>query len=280
MFSRCEERKYRESLFLQRTGRPARVKIMTLTMTPPAEKTVPLGIALGVLGVILMGGGLLIWKYVYRPAAPVNVMHVTVPTPANPRMVGGDGVDGTTKFNVVQTAGEADLPDGVHAGTAGNVLIKAGDAYMRVSPGEKDRTRVSFGYFTVKDGEWEHGYVTQGIRRILTQDDFAKELAVTEEQKTKLKELPEAPASKWPEKDRERFIAQYQMWAAAKGDESGKLGAELVKGLKEFGEKKRTEDLKLMTDRVSRAKGILNEKQLGQINPIPKWEVKGTPPNK
>lgn len=280
MFSRCGAGKYRESLLLQRASGWARVKIMTHTMTPPAEKTVPLGIALGMMGVILMGGGLLIWRYVYRPAGPVNVMHVTVPTPANPRMAGGDGGNGVVKFNVVQTAGEADLPDGVHPGTAGNVLFKAGDTYMRVLPGEDGKARVGFGYFTVKDGEWEHGYVTQGIRRILTQDDFAKELGVTEEQKSKLKELPEAPATKWPEKDREKFIAQYQMCAAAKGDDSAKLGAGLVKGLKEYGEKRRAEDLKVMTDRVSQVKGILNEKQLGRINPIPKWEVKGTRPSK
>ncbi len=267
-------------MLLQRTGRPARVKIMTHTMTPPAQKTVPLGIALGVMGVILMGGGLLIWRYVYHPARPINVMHVTVPTPANPRMAGGDGADGVAKFNVVQTAGEADLPDGVHPAAAGNVLLKAGDAYMRVLPQADGKARYSFGYFTVKDGEWEHGYVTQGIRRILTQDDFAKELAVTEEQKSKLKELPEAPAAKWPEKEREGFIAQFEKWAAATGDEKAKVGAELVKSLKEFGEKKRAEDLKLMTNRVSRVKGILDEKQLGRINPIPKWEVKGTQPGK
>jgi len=253
---------------------------MTQTMTPPAQKTVPLGIALGVMGVILMGGGLVILRYVYHPAAPVNVMHVTVPTPANPRMAGGDGADGATKFNVVQTAGEADLPDGVHAGAGGNVLFKGGDAYMRALPGKDDKPSFSFGYFTVKDGEWEHGYVTQGIRRILTQDDFAKELGVTEEQKNKLKNLPEAPASKWPEKDREAFIAQYQKWAAAAGDEKAKLGDELVAGLKKFAETKREADLMVMKNRVSRVKGILDEKQLGRINPIPKWEVKGTQPGK
>jgi len=253
---------------------------MTQTMTPPAEKTVPLGIALSFMGVILMGGGLVIWRYVYHPARPVNVMHVTVPTPANPRMAGGDGGDGVAKFNVVQTAGEADLPDGVHAGTGGNVLFKGGDAYMRALPGENGKPRFSFGYFTVRDGEWEHGYVTQGIRRILTQDDFAKELGVTEEQKGKLKDLPEAPAAKWPEKERERFIAQYQMWAAAAGDEKAKVGDELVAGLKKFGEAKREADLMVMKNRVSRVKGILDEKQLGRINPIPKWEVKGTPAGK
>jgi hypothetical protein len=230
---------------------------------------------------ILLGGGLLIWRYLYHPARPVNAMHVTLPTHGNPKVAGGPVMTGgINKFNVIQTAAEAALSNGIHPGANGDVLFKAGDTYLRVSPDKDGKPNFNFGYFTVSDVEWEHGYLTQGIRRILTQEDFAKEVGISGEQRIKLKELPEAPALKWPVGDREKFIAQYQKWVSAGGDEKEKVGAELIASLKKYGEQKREADLKVMADRVSRVRAILNEKQLARINPIPKWEIKTTQPAK
>jgi len=231
------------------------------------------------MAAILLGGGALIWRYLDRPARPANVMRVTTPPPGNPRVAGGPVAgDNAAKFNTIQTAAEADLPDGIHPGAAGDTLFKAGDTYFRALPAADGQTRYNFGFFTVKEGEWEHGYVTQGIRRILTQDDFAREIGVTDGQKTKLEELPAAPASKWPVAERDRFISQYQAWAAASGDAKTKAGEELLKSLGSYGEQKRAADQKTMTDRVTRAKAILNEKQIAKINPIPRWEIKTTQP--
>lgn len=245
-------------------------------MSLRGDKPIPMPAAIAILTSIFLGGVLLIWHYL-RPAPAARVMHVTTPTLANPRMAGGPiSPDNTARFNIIQAAAEAELTDGIHPGAAGDTLFKAGDTYFRVIPAEP-QPRYSFGYFTVTDAEWEHGYLTQGIRRILTQEEFAKEIAISAEQRKLLEALPEAPATKWPQGDREKFITQYQAWNAASGDKKTKAGEELIQSLKKYGEEKRAADLKAISDRVTRAKAILTEKQLARINPIPKWDVKTTP---
>jgi len=232
------------------------------------------------MAAIILGGGAMIFRYLHRPVSPTRVMQVTTPVPGGPRAVGGP-VQGSNaaKFNVVQAAAEAELPDGVHRGPEGDILFKAGDTYFRVVPQAEGEPRYTFGFFTFKDVEWEHGYLTQGIRRILAQDDFAKEIGVSEEQKKKLEDLPPAPASKWPAAERERFVSQYQGWLGAKDDDKKKAGEELLKLLRGYGDIRRAADQQTMIDRVTKIKAILNEKQIAKINPIPKWEVKpGTQP--
>jgi hypothetical protein len=253
------------------------MKMPDLTYEPAnkaAHKPIPLGLAIGLLGLFLLVGLGFIWKYVYRAPRPPNAIHVLTPPSGNPRVAGGPVAgDEAAKVNILQSAAEAELPDGVRPGPAGDTLFKGGDAYARFE-GE----RSSFGFFTVKDGEWEHGYLTLGVRHILAAEDFAAEIKVTAGQRERLEKLPAAPPAKWPQEDRDRFIAQYKMWAAATGDDKVKAGDELVKTLKTYGEQKRVADQKIMAERVAQIRAILNEKQLARINPIPKWDIKTTQP--
>ena len=254
------------------------MKHMTNTPTLPPDKSVPLGPALAVMGLVLVAGGTLIWHYFHQLHRPANAMRVLTPPPSNPRVAGGPVVaDNAAKLDVARIAAEDDLPDGIHPGGAGDALFKAGDTYFRVLQAN-GLPSYHFGFFTLKEGEWEHGYLTQGVRRILAQEDFAKEIGITDDQRSKLGELPAAPPARWPQADRDRFVAQYQTWAAATGDDKAKAGAELLKSLGAYGDQKRAADQKIMTDRAARAKAILTEKQLAKINPIPKWNVKTTQP--
>lgn len=249
---------------------------MTTAGQGEARTPIPLPAALAAFAVLLIGGALVIWKYVYRPAKPPNVTNVRVPAPGNPRVAGGDdAMNDQLKQDVTKTAAEADLPDGIHARGNNDALVKGGDVYMRVLPREAQPPGFTFGYFTLADREWEHGYVTQGVRRILAQEDYALELAITTDQAKRLQELPDAPASKWPEADRKRFADAYMAWAKAADAEKGKLSEDLVRGLKEFGEKRRWGDQQVMNARLAQVKEILNERQLNRINPIPRWELQG-----
>lgn len=237
------------------------------------DKPVPLGLALGVMGILVIGGGLMIGKYVYRSNKP-NAMRVITPPPSNPRVAGGlPNASPATILAVAKAGAEADLPDGVHAGEGGATLFKSGDTYFRAIE-TKDQPRYSFGFFTFAELEWEHGYLTQGVRRILAEEEFAAELGITDDQRTRLKELPTEPPSKWPLADREKFIALYQKWKKARGDEQTKAGEEVIKTLKTYGEKRRAESQKLMGERTAKIRAILTEQQVARINPEPRVAVK------
>lgn len=242
------------------------------------QRPIPLWLAMTLLSVTAVAGLAGIWKYAYR--AP-NAIRALAPTPGNPKVAGGpQAADERTKAAVLQAAGEADLPDGVHAKDARHVLIKAGDAYMRITPRDDPAAALgfSFGYFTVAETEWDHGYLSQGVRRLLVDEEYAKELGVTAEQVKKLAALPDPPPAKWPEKDRTRFVEAYRAWARAAEVDKAKLADELTRGLKEYGEKRRQADQELMADRVKQIKSILTERQVAKINPIPRWEVKPAAP--
>jgi len=246
------------------------------TNRPAPERPIPLPIALGVMTAILVGGGALIWRFAYRPPLAPNAIHTVAPTADNPRVAGGPGVvfaaagDAAQKINPVQAAAEADLPNGIHTRPGGEVLIKSGDAYVRLIPAAGGKpARQAFGYFTLPETEWEHGYLTQGVRRLLTQDDFAKELALTDDQRVRLEKLPAAPSIKWADAERDRLLTLYND-ANARGEVVAALGA--------YAAQKRAADQKIMTERVKGIRAILSEKQLARINPIPRWPLTAATP--
>jgi hypothetical protein len=230
---------------------------------------------------LLLGGGFLIWRYRYHPAP--HVSRVIVPSPATPRVAGGgDANADTTKAQktrvaALAAAAEAELPDGVHEVGDRTVLVKSGDAYVRVARATLtgDPPRYAFGTFSLPDIEWEHGYLTQGVRRILEQPDYAKELAVSKEQWDQLDGLPAAPPAKWAVADRSKLMELWLAWETA-ADPAAKAAAAdvIVKALGEISTKKRSADHAVMSERVDRIRQILNEGQLKKINPIPRWDVK------
>jgi Spy/CpxP family protein refolding chaperone len=241
---------------------------------PAADKPIPLWVALSVMGAIVLVGSGLIWRYLYRPATPTNAVSTIIPSPSNPRVAGGPEADPALKSAVLKAAAEADLPDGVHALGADDILFKAGDAYLKVRRHDDGQPAYSFGSFALPDLEWQHGYLTQGVRRIVSQDDFAKELGVTDAQRKALADLPDPPAGKWPQADRDRFVALYKVWDKATGDAKAKAATDLVEALRAYADPKRAADQKAMSDRVGRITSILTPEQVTRINPIPRWDLK------
>jgi hypothetical protein len=246
-----------------------------------SEKVMPLGLALAILGLILLGGSGLIWKYLYRSDRGAHGIHTVVPSPGNPHVAGRPAPmreDGRERAKVMAAVAEAELPDGVYpreGGGGGDVLFKAGDAYFKVAVQEWG-VSANFGFFTLSEREWEHGYLTLGVRRILAQEEFARELGVNEGQRKGLGALPEAPAARWPDIDRERFLDLYRAWAKADASGKGAAGVRVVEALAAYAEQKRAADRKVMEERVTRIRAILDPKQLGKINPIPRWEFSAT----
>jgi hypothetical protein len=230
--------------------------------TSAADKPIPLPIAVGVMGLIFVVGAGLIWRFLYHPTAPANAIHTIAPRPGNPHVAGGPPASGggLPVEALKAMVAEADLPDGIHI-TGSGTLVKAGDAYLRV----RDKEKFAFGFFTLSDQEWEHGYLSQGVRRMLTQEDFANEVGLTADQRARLDKLPAAPEAKWPEKDRERLIALYK-------DE--KTRPQVVASLAAYGAERRAADQKVMEDRIRQIRSILNEKQLARVNPLPRWPLK------
>jgi hypothetical protein len=231
--------------------------------TTAADKPISMPVAVGVMGLILVVGAGLIWKFLYHPPAPANAIRAIAPLPGSPHVAGGPaGKDAGIPVEALKAiAAEADLPDGLHQNGGGDTLIKAGDAYLRVRPPEG----YAFGFFTLSEQEWEHGYLSQGVRRMLAQEDFAKELGLTAEQRSRLEKLPTAPGAKWPQADRERLIALYK-------DE--KTRAQVVAALGAYAAERRAADLQVMDERIHAIRSILNEKQLARVNPIPRWPLK------
>ena len=233
--------------------------------SPAADGAISLPMALTVMGLILCTGGGLIWKYLYRPAPPVNAIRTVTPLPGNPRVAGGPPAGGSTLLieAIKAAAAEGDLPDGLHPRGPDAMLVKAGDAYIRVQQ-QEGQNRYTFGFFTLAEQEWEHGYLTLGMRHMLGQDDFAREIGLTDDQRALLEKLPAAPAARWPQGDRDRLIALYQ---------DPKSRPQVVFALGAYATQKRAADQQVMSDRVRQIRAILNERQLARINPIPRWPL-------
>jgi len=228
-----------------------------------ADKPISMPVAVGVMGLILVVGTGLIWKFLYHPPAAGNAIRTIAPLPGSPHVAGGPPANGgqVPVEALKAIVAEADLPDGLHTKPGGVTLIKAGDAYMRV----RDANHYAFGIFSLSDQEWEHGYLSQGVRRMLAQEDFAREVGLTADQRARLEKLPEAPAAKWPQADRERLIGLYK-------DE--KTRPQVVGALAAYAAQRRGADQKLMDERIHAIRSILNEKQLAKVNPIPRWPLK------
>lgn len=241
----------------------------------PTDKPIPLGVALAVMAALLIAGGGLIWKYVYRPPAPPHAIRAITPLPGGPRAAGNRQTDDQAfSAAALAAATEATLPDGPHP-RDGQVLFKAGDAYLRAVAVDGQDT-YSFGFFTLSEAEWDHGYLTQGVRRLLSQDDFARELDATDPQRAALRELPDPPPAKWPHPDRDRFVTMYKAWQNAPDPEKSRAASQLVDALRAYGHQKRVKDQETMTARVRQIRSILNERQIAKINPIPRWNTPAT----
>jgi hypothetical protein len=240
-----------------------------------ADRPIPFAGALAVMALVLFAGAALIAKYLYPPAAaPPPPLRTVVPSPSNPRVAGGPpaAADDSARAHVIlAAAAEPELPDGVHP-SAGGVTFKAGDAYLKFAD-DPQPARAAFGYFTLSDDEWLHGYLTQGVRRLTLHDDYARELAVTDDQRKRLADLPAPPPSRWPDADRDHFLTLYREWRLAPDDARPAAQATLLKALAEYATTQRTANRKRMADRVAAIRSILDDRQLARINPIPRWEL-------
>ena len=238
------------------------------------EKPIPLGVALGVMGAILIGGAGVIGYFLYWPARETKAMQVVVPAAGMPRVAGGIQVavaNPATARAIREAAADTELADGVYPRPGGEVLVKAGDAYLRARP-VGGHVGYAFGFFTLGEAEWEHGYLTQGVRRVLAEEEFAREMKLTPEQRKALEALPASPLGKWTNAERERFAGLHRNWEAATGVEKEKVGEALVTALRTYAEGKRSEDQKVMAERVRRIKEVLTKEQLGKVNPIREWK--------
>jgi hypothetical protein len=219
---------------------------------------------MGIMILILIVGALLIWRYVYHPPGPPHAIRTITPLPGAPHVAGGQqGGDSGLRRQVTELAAEADLPDGIHQRGPEDWLVKSGDAYLHVRRMD-GQFKYAFGYFTLDEQEWEHGYLTQGVRRVLNEEDYARDLGVTSEQRAKLEQLPPAPKTTWPQADRDRLIALYKSDASR---------PQLVARLGDYAKARREAEHKLFSDRIEKIRAILTPAQLERINPIPRWPL-------
>lgn len=236
------------------------------------SKTIPLPLAIMILATLFLAGagGILIYL---KPWQKPKVARVTAPSANTPRVAGGPSADPTRTAQAIMAAREADLEDGCHRLDEQTLLFKTGDAYFKVRTQEGEDS-YSFGSYSLSDLAWEHGYLSQGVRRILTQADFAKELGVTKAQVDKLEDLPAPPATKWEQKERQKVLDVYGQWKAAAGGERERKVSDVLAQLKAVAGRKKSADDAAMAARVKSIRAILTAEQLQQINPIPRWEVK------
>ena len=245
----------------------------------PTERPIPMGVAVATLAAIFVIGAALIATYLYRPPLPGPAIRTVVPTPDNPKVAGGRAPVNTeaTRANALRALAEAGLPDGAHPDAPGGVLFKAGDAYLKVA--EDDRgPRLNFGFFTLADREWEHGYLTQGVRRLTTDGEYARELRLADDQLRRLREIPAPPPARWADADRDRFLALYQAWRTAEEKQKVPAATRLVEVLRSYATERRSADQRLMEQRATAIRAVLDERQLARINPIPRWELPTTTP--
>jgi len=246
--------------------------------TAAVEKSVPLWIALAIMLAIMLAGGTLIWKYLYRPPAP-HQTNVVAPAPGQPRIVrsGGNLAAPQPTADALAAAREAELPDGVHGLAGGGTLVKAGDAYLKAFPRADDpQPSFSLGFFSVDDSQWEHGYLSNGVRRVLADGEYAKSLGVTAEQVKQLEDLPAAPAMRWPDEARERLSKLYAKWKSADEKEKPDAARALLAELQSVAQAKRSADQQSMTQRVAKIRSILTARQVEAMNPIPRWNLPTT----
>lgn len=236
------------------------------------QKKIPLPLAIGALGALFLGGLTFILLYL-APWKKDNVSRTLTPSPHAPRVAGGPSANPTQAAQAVMAAREADLEDGVHRLGDQTLLFKSGDAYMKVRI-QDNQDAFSFGFYSLSDLAWEHGYLSQGVRRIVSQPDFARELSVTSAQVDQLEKLPTAPATKWSDEQRQRVTDAYAKWKAAAGGDRDRAAAQVLAQLNTSAKQKKSADDATMTARLNAIRAILTEAQLQKINPLPRWEAK------
>jgi uncharacterized protein YukE len=262
------------------------------TMTPPAqtaaagEKQIPLWVAIAVMAMILIAGAVLVFKYANRPppapAPAPKAINVVTPAPGQPRIArsGPNPVPTPPAIDPLLVAREAELADGIHTLPTGGTMVKAGDAYIKaIRLPEDPGPALSFGSFTVSDEQWVHGYLSNGVRRLLGDPEYAKSLAVTADQIKQLEALPGEPSMRWPRDARDRFADLYKKWDATPPAQKPAAEKELVGALREYAQAKRAADQTAMGQRVAKIRAILTGPQVEKLNPIPRWDLPTTKPS-
>jgi hypothetical protein len=230
-------------------------------------RDIPLPWAIAVLAAIVVAGSVAIWKYLYRPAPAPNAIRAIAPPPGM-RVVGSGKPPSNADALAIER--EAELADGVYI-KDDKALFKAGDAYLK-STAKGDDPR--FGFYSINDLEWDHGYLSLALRRIEADEAFVKELGLTKEQVQKLQNLPEAPSGKWPDADRARFARMLDEWGRA-NDQAAKA-QEILKELGTYATARRAAVDARIADRVKIIKTTLTPEQLAKVNPIPRWNLPTT----
>ena len=245
-----------------------------------AEKPVPLWVAVGIMAAIVVGGGGFIYYYLFRPP-PRNSIKVITPAPNDPRIArsGGDAPSGNPAIDPLLVARESEMGDGVHALPTGGTMVKAGDAYVKAfDHPDNAAPTMSFGFFTLNDAQWEHGYLSNAVRRLLGDAEYARSLSVTADQLEKLEDLPPAPALRWPDDVRRRFVEMYGKWRGAAEKDRAAAAGTLVRELHAYAKDRRAADERAMGERVRRIRSVLTAKQMEAMNPIPKWDLPASRP--
>jgi hypothetical protein len=176
--------------------------------------------------------------------------------------------------DALAAARENELPDGVHI-KDDQVLFKIGDAYLKCTRKGQDPR---FGFYSVSESEWEHGYLSLGVRRIVADESFVRELGLSREQVDKLENLPAAPSPRWADADRGRFTKLLDEWARLRDQANPAKGQEILKQLATYASARRSALDKSLSDRVKIIKETLTPAQLAKINPIPRWNLSTTRP--
>jgi hypothetical protein len=257
---------------------------------PPAqtaaagEKQIPIWVAIGVMAMILLAGAVLVFKYASRPppAPAPKAINVVTPAPGQPRIArsGGSPAPTPPAIDPLLVAREAELPDGIHTPPTGGTMVKAGDAYIKATRFPEDPApALSFGSFTVSDEQWVHGYLSNGVRRLLGDIEYAKSLRVTPEQLKQLEALPAEPSMRWPKQARDRFADLYKKWEATPPAQKPAAQKELVGALRDYAQAKRAADQTAMGQRVAKIRAILTGPQVEKLNPIPRWDLPATKPS-
>jgi hypothetical protein len=136
----------------------------------------------------------------------------------------------------------------------------------------------SFGHYTVSDDQWTHGYLSQGVRRILADPEFAQSLAITKDQLKQLASLPPAPGPRWPKESRDRLTDLYTKWDTAPAPQKPAAANQLTQALRDDAKSKHTADQDAISKRLTQIRATLTPQQLEKLNPIPHWDLPATQP--
>ena len=119
-------------------------------------------------------------------------------------------------------------------------MVKAGDAYLKATRLPEDPAPLfSFGHFSVTDDQWTHGYLTSGVRRILSDPEYAQSLNITPDQHEATRIPPPAPATRWPKETQGRLADLYKKWESAPTAQKPAAANDLITTLRQQAQTRR-----------------------------------------